>query len=136
MKIKNYRNSKNSKEFNKFVWGEFIEFLSHKPQKELDDFLSRIISQTEKELIINRLLVISLLKDGKSYKDIERELWVSPNTIRTIKKNSGEYKSSRHYAKNKNVKKGKESTIVDYWLNFPFPKISGRGRWKFLNYQG
>ncbi len=40
--------------------------------------------------------------------------------------------------KEKRIQKIKIPTkgLFDYWTNFPVPPMVGKGRWKFLNYQG
>jgi len=138
---------KSRKEWENFLWLKFLEKAEKaKSEKQLKIFLDNLLSANEKKLIIKRLTALAMLKAGKSYKKIEEALWISPSTISALKKSlekqSG-YQSNRCYAeKNKDEKIEKhkkglppQKTILDYWLNFPFPTKTGQ-RWKFLNYQG
>lgn len=138
---------KSRKEWEDFVWSKFLENAERaRSEKQLKNFLDNLLSANEKKLIIKRLTALAMTKAGKTYKEIEEILWISPSTISALKKSfekrSG-YQSSRYYAeKNKNEKRKHikglpaQKTILDYWLNFPFPTKAGKGRWKFLNYQG
>ena len=137
---------KSRKEWEGFIWLKFLENAEKaKSDKQLKNFLDGLLSVNEKKLIIKRLTALAMIKAGKSYKEIEEVLWVSPSTISALKKSvfqrSG-YQSNRHYAeksrdeKRKHMKGLPARTIFDYWLNFPFPNKTSRGRWKFLDYQG
>lgn len=137
---------KSRKEWEDFIWLNFLENAEKaKSNKKLKIFLDSLLSANEKKLIIKRLAVLAMIKSGKSYKEVGEILWVSPSTISALKKsilNQFGYRSNRYYAnksankKRKHIKGLPPRTIFDYWLNFPLPNKSGRGRWKFLNYQG
>lgn len=137
---------KSRKEWEDFLWLKFLENAEKaRADKYLKNFLDGLLSINEKKLIIKRLTALAMIKAGKSYKEMEEVLWVSPSTISALKKSvlkqSG-YQSNRHYAeksaneKRKRIKGLPQRNIFDYWLNFPFPSKSGKGRWKFVNYQG
>ncbi len=68
-------------------------------EKEIKKILERLISNYEKTIILKRLGVLTLVKSGLSYKKISEVLWISPNTISTMKKNalgnSNDYRSYR-----------------------------------------
>ncbi|MBU6142052.1 hypothetical protein KGO95_02960 [Patescibacteria group bacterium] len=53
---------------------------------DVNEFLSTVITQKERDQIINRFAAIALLREGKSYKEIGEILWLSPQTISAIKK--------------------------------------------------
>ncbi|MDP3052826.1 MAG: Trp family transcriptional regulator [bacterium] len=138
---------KSRKEWEDFLWSKFLENAERaRSEKQLKNFLDNLLSANEKKLIIKRLTALAMIKAGKSYKEIEEILWISPSTIsalkKSIEKQSG-YQSNRYYAKkskSEKIEKHKkglppQKTILDYWLNFPFPTKGGK-RWKFLNYQG
>lgn len=57
-------------------------------EKETKRILNHLISDYEKNVILKRLAVLTLVKSGLSYKKISETLWLSPNTISTIKKNT------------------------------------------------
>lgn len=135
----------NRKYWEESAWKEFLKNAEKdKSAKRLVEFFDNILSSSEKKEIMKRLAIFSMLKAGKSYKEISEILWVSAKAISAIKKsiieNKG-YKSSYYYdeiGKNEKVKRIKslpKKTIFDYWANFPFPKSYYRGRWDYLNYQ-
>lgn len=137
---------KSRKEWEDFIWLKFLERAEKtKSNKQLKNFLDGLLSVNEKKLIIKRLTALAMIKAGKTYKEIEEVLWISPSTISALKKSvekrSG-YQSNRYYVeksaneKRKHIKGLPARTIFDYWLNFPFPSKTGKGRWKFLDYQG
>ena len=133
------------KEWEDFIWSKFLESAERaKDDRKLKIFLDGLLSTSEKRLIVKRLAALNLIKAGKTYKEIGEILWISPNTLSALKKsilNQSAYLSARHYYKiAKNKKEGKikglpPQTIFDYWLNLPMPTKTGKGRWKFLNYQ-
>lgn len=58
-----------------------------KSEREIQSLLEKLLSEDEKSMILKRLAVIALIRSGKSYKEISEILWLSPNTVSTIKKN-------------------------------------------------
>lgn len=137
---------KSREEWENFIWKKFLEKAQQvDSRKHLKEFLNNILSASEKKLIVKRLVAVALLKERKTYREIGKILWISPGTLSAIKKSlwqNAEYQSERHYNKKSSDEKRKKikglppRTIFDYWLNFPFPTKTGKGRWKFLNYQG
>ena len=128
------------------AWHDFLRLAegAH-AKKQIVPFLDVILGSNEKQIISRRLAALILLKEGKSYKEISRVLWISPATLSALKKSvyeNKEYSSTRQYVTEKKVVARKkmrglpERTIFDYWLNLPLPTKSGKGRWRFLNYQG
>lgn len=133
------------KDWENFIWEEFARILSGLNSKEqIIEFLNSVISRKERDFIIKRLLAIQLIKQGKSYSEISKILWISPSTISALKKcinNKTLYQSKKIKIKNTEGKRTKGfnediEEILEYWINFPFPSKTGKGRWKFLNYQG
>jgi len=138
---------KSRKEWEKFIWEKFLKSIKDiDSNKGLGKLLDSVLSENEKRLIIKRMVAISLIRQGKTYKEIGEILWLSPSTISSIKKSlkSGLFYQSRRDIDKKRKKQKRDLkekaipalTIFDYWLNFPLPPMTGRGRWKFLNYQG
>ncbi len=109
------------------------------PGKTLD----HILSQYEKDMIVNRIIGLFLIKQGKSYRKISEELRLSKSTIWSLKRilNNPEenyvsyrnFKSKNEAAKIKNKKFSETSSFVRWVDNFvdSFPQKSGP-RWKFL----
>lgn len=60
-------------------------------------WLNRIVTPYERRNLILRATAVHRLHRGTSYKDIGNELWLSPQTISTIKKSISE-KRYRSYA--------------------------------------
>ena len=140
---------KSRKEWEEFIWMKFLESLEkNKSKKQIGEFLNSLLSTDERKMIIKRLVAISLIGGGKTYKEIGEILWISPTTISAIKKslnNNLGYRSDWELNQKRRVSqrierirrlKIPQKGLFDYWLNFPWPTMVGKGRWKFLNYQG
>lgn len=84
------------------LWDELVDaIIASRSKKEANKILESLISDYEKKIILKRLGVIALARTGKSYREISEALWLSPNTISTIKKNildnRDNYKSYRKF---------------------------------------
>lgn len=128
------------------MWKKFLENLQKiKSKNQLENFLNSLLTNYEKKALIKRLAAISLIKQGKTYKEIEEILWISPSTINVIKKSirvgsgfQSRYELEKNRRKQKDVKdrqykrnvytKSALDNLIDFFI-MP-PKI-GRGRWKF-----
>lgn len=103
--IKNLSEFSSRKEWENYLWKEFLKRVN---DKKLELFLNNLLTNQEKRNIIKRLAIISLFKKGMNYRQIGEILWLSHNTISSIKKSigSGEYKSYFEISKrNKNNNK-------------------------------
>lgn len=127
-----------------YLWLKFLENVKNSKPETTAKIFNSLLSVDEKEVIAKRLAAINLIREGKSYKEIGKILWMSPSTISAIKKSiidAAGYQSGDFYAnqskkeKERKIKPLPERTIFDYWANFPFPESRGKGRWKYLNYQ-
>jgi|SRR3989344_1897722 len=146
---------KSRKEWVECIWQEFLKsLLKAQSAKHLKNTLENIISAKEKKYIINRLIAISLIAQGKTYREIGEILWLSPNTISAIKKSFlgksiyRSYQVSNGRKIGKKIKKGRNISWNNWndfnkdFLDFiikvsskipPLPPISGKGRWNNLN---
>lgn len=68
--------------------------------------LQSFITSYERHNIIMRVAVFQMISSGKSYKEIGKELWISPQTISGIVKSikGNKYESYREQNKGKQVK--------------------------------
>jgi len=80
MNIKNKYVSK--KEQLKLIWLGLLKEINN---PKLEKFLNTLLSQYEKDIISNRLAALSLIKQGKTYREIGKELWLSSTTISSLK---------------------------------------------------
>lgn len=166
--VKNNADKKNTKDFrNKhrtdwqdFLWNEFLEKISATNSKDqIKEIFNSLISNYEKQMITRRIAALVLIKEGRSYKEINETLWISHATISALKKNIleklGDYKSLRSLQKlktnsnttksNKLIKKYQKSWLeeifgdIDLWELIINPPPSGysnmKERWKFLHRQ-
>ncbi|MEK7191941.1 MAG: hypothetical protein AAB646_00275 [Patescibacteria group bacterium] len=84
------------------LWRELINklFTSHS-KEEVKKILESLISDYEKKIILKRLGVIAFARMGKSYRETGEALWLSPNTVSTIRKNilgsKANYRSYRRF---------------------------------------
>mgnify|MGYP001594541844 CR=1 FL=1 len=78
---------KSRAEWEKFLWQKIIGELSHSGSPEhTKNFLEGLLSEYERKFMMRRLTAILLLKEGLTYREVSRILWVSPNAISHIKK--------------------------------------------------
>lgn len=71
------------------LWEEIITKLTEaRSRKEVKEILEKLISDDERVMIMRRLATLALVKSGHSYRKISEALWLSPNTISTVKKNA------------------------------------------------
>ncbi len=78
------------------LWAKLLDKISKlNDGQEIRHILEKLISEDEKKMILKRLAVIALLRSGKSYREIGEILWLSPNTVSTIKKNI--FGNHKHY---------------------------------------
>ena len=69
------------------LWNEMLSHISKiNSDLVLNQFLSTIISKKERRIIMKRLAIVLMLKEGKTYNEIGQALWVSPSTIRAVRK--------------------------------------------------
>ncbi len=135
---------KSRKEWSAAVWQKLLKDINN---PSLSAALDSLLSAHEKQIIINRFAAVSLIKEGKTYRQIGEELWLSPITVRAVKKvlanNSlQEYESCRMAGKKRRAnlmaKRGAEKipetpfiiNWIDYCLSV-MPEKNGP-RWKFL----
>lgn len=99
--MKNISISENRKYWEERAWKEFLESSKNaKSLNQLTEFFDSLLSNSEKKVIMRRLSIFSMLKAGKSYKEISKNLWVSSKTVSAIKKSivgNKRYKSSYYY---------------------------------------
>ena len=81
------------------LWVELAAKISKlNSRNDVQDILDKLISEDEKATMLRRLATIALIQSGKSYTEIGKMLWLSPNTISTIKKNLlGKHKNYKSY---------------------------------------
>lgn len=135
------------KEWEGRVWLELAKNIKNiKDVKRIKDFLESILTSYEKKNIIKRFETIILVKNGISYREISKILWISPATIRQAKiniENGAKKYLSRNDFKKNNKKSGEkkqqlhapESPFLE-WIDSlpPMPTRSGKGRWSFLKH--
>lgn len=83
-KIKNF---KSRREWEEFIWQRLTEFLvNESTPKTIDKYLRTLLTKNERLQMIKRAVAISMLKQGKSYREIGELLWLSPTTISALRK--------------------------------------------------
>lgn len=133
-------------EWEEYIWGRFLKSINDvKNEKKLKRILESVISKKEKRLIIKRIIAISLIKNGKTYREIGETLYLSPVTVSALKKSlyagisyAAASEVTPRQDKNKQVSKENfwaELTIelLDLILSPPFPTTMGRVRREFPN---
>lgn len=131
---------KSRKEWAAAVWQTFLKDVKN---SDLGIVLDSLLSPYEKSIIVNRLAATSLIKKGKTYRQIGEQLWLSSTTIRSLKRGL-ENKHEREYQSYRLLKNKRPSKIMktreevpempeffrrlDYLLE-NFPK-KGRPNWR------
>ena len=78
---------KSRKDWESRMWSKLIEgFTKINSPQEMEKSLNLLLTTHEKTQMIKRASAISLLKQGKSYSEIGKMLWLSPTTINAIRK--------------------------------------------------
>lgn len=156
--MKELSNFSSRKEWEEYLWKEFAAILNkNKSGEQTHYLLNSLLTAKERTNIIRRLVIISLIKNGKSYKEISEILWLSPNTISSISKslkNNLQYKSYFEISKNKHsgrqaIRASKQFSDISWSgladssiefleafnriLNKLLPPITGKGRWGHLS---
>lgn len=91
---------KEAEKWVKNLWEELLnKIASYDSIDKVRKILESLLSENEIKMISRRLGVIAFAKMGKSYREIGEALWLSPNTISTIKKNIMDGKTYRSYRK-------------------------------------
>ncbi|MBI2013272.1 MAG: hypothetical protein HYS87_00310 [Candidatus Colwellbacteria bacterium] len=75
------------KEWEEALWSEVVKDLSHAGSfNSISKILDLLLPDFEKHRIGRRAAAAYLLNQGKSHREISKELWLSLQTISTIKK--------------------------------------------------
>jgi len=70
------------------LWKKLLYRLSQTRSKEAVEYIfTKLLSDHEKRILLKRLAVMTLIKSGRSYREISEILWLSPNTVSMIKNN-------------------------------------------------
>lgn len=113
-------------EWSEKLWERILEGVANsRSKKEVQKFLESILSERERTFLLRRLAILALIQSGKSYKEIGEILWVSPQTVSTIKKNfsgnTGRYRGHKKLkggARNKRGESVTSSVTIDFIFNF------------------
>lgn len=98
-KINSVKMSLVAKDWSEKLWSNVtVKLAKAKSPKEVENILEKLISEDEKASMMRRLAAIVLIRAGYSYRKISEILWLSHNTISTLKKNLiGAYKNYKSY---------------------------------------
>lgn len=113
---------KSKKEWEAHIWTKLASRFSEAGSaSKIERSLDMLLTAYEKRQIINRAAAISLLKQGMSYREIGRILWLSPTTISAIRKSvlsQTEYISRR--ARNKKSESIQKPLTREEWKQLKF----------------
>jgi len=79
---------------------------------ESEELLQLIITSHERHDIVMRAAAVDRIASGKSYKEIGEELWISPQTISSIKKAVSEKAYRSYLERSKKERKKRTYSIV------------------------
>ena len=87
--IPSIENFKSRRKWEGVVWKKIVGGLADmESERGIEQILDRLMTFYEKQQIIKRASAISLLRQGKTYREIGELLWLSPQTISAIKKST------------------------------------------------
>ena len=119
-----------SKEFKRLIWRDFLKKIKNaKTEEDARELLDKFFTENEKFIFEKRLAILYLLKTGRGYREISREVDVSPKTIYFVKE------GLKYQPKTKRRAISKESMAAPSAnkIKSKFPTYKGKGRWRFLN---
>jgi hypothetical protein len=84
------------KQWESALWEWLLDSLDHNSFGQLQHSLELVLTPYERRHCALRAAIMDRLSHGRSYKKIQRELWVRPSMISWVKKSiqAGEYQSS------------------------------------------
>lgn len=102
---------KSRREWEKYTWSQLTKLLAKANSADkIRESLNMLLTAHEKKQVLNRASAISLLRQGKSYREIGELLWLSPETISAIRKSLQSQKGYvSRYARNKKSEKRQKS---------------------------
>lgn len=81
------RFSKYYRDSGKRAWNALVKRLVRaRSAQEVERVLQSVVSASEKQIIVKRILVKGLLAGGATYKEVSELLWVSPMSISALRK--------------------------------------------------
>lgn len=99
---------KSRKEWEDYAWKRLVEnFAKTSSPQAIENSLLMLTSAYERKQITKRAAALELLKQGKSYNEISRTLWLSPMAISALRKSitKGNYLSVHEWGKTRKGKK-------------------------------
>ena len=105
------------KEWEVHVWKKLVEGLAKATSSQgIERSLEMLVTAHERKQIIKRAAAVSLLRQGKTYREIGEMLWLSPTTISAIRKSMrvGEGYVSRYTRRKKREKLQKPLTKKEW----------------------
>ncbi|MFH1833273.1 MAG: YerC/YecD family TrpR-related protein [Candidatus Levyibacteriota bacterium] len=126
-----------SKEIADRIFEVFLKtFVRIRDREEADQFISDLLTPTEKVMLAKRLAIAFLLEKGHDYRTIQEIIRVSAPTIASV--NLARQYGSEGYKKliSKILKEEKLDefldSVVSKLLSIPSPKGKGTGAWRYL----
>ena len=118
---------KSRKEWEAYIWKQIIEGLVKiKSTEGMEQSLSLTLTDYEKKQMIKRAVAIALLRQGKTYRDIGKILWLSPSTISALKKSLRSHQEyTSHYMRNKKQEKPFRRITKAEWEQICFTAALG-----------
>ena len=115
------------------ITSHFFESLFDQSSLKKKNFLSEILTDTEKIMLSKRLAIVFMLVEGFGYYKISKTLKVSISTIKRINSSllNGEFYTVEEYFKNKKNKEIFQNKIENLF-RMGLPEM-GKNRWKILD---
>jgi predicted transcriptional regulator len=127
--ISSARHQKNRKEWEATAWSELVMWFTKHDAKTLSEILESLTTQSDRSYVIKRAVAMARFQHGATYREIGRELWLTQQTIRTIKKTL----STHSYVSNWERAKAQKEARIAKWLEKrherPEPKIYRRTKY-------
>jgi DNA-binding NarL/FixJ family response regulator len=120
---------KTRKQWEESAWLELVMWCTKSDPKLVHTLLDSITSSSERRHIIKRAIAVDRIHHGASYRDIGEELWLTPQTISSIKKGLVSHTYKSNWERAEAQKKARDLAWVKKRHERPEPKFYKRTKY-------
>lgn len=99
-------------EWEQKAWQLFIKEIASRSEQEISKILNNILTLHERRTALLRLAVINRIEHGASYKEIGRELGVSPQVVSALRRALAEKALVSYWQRSKTERKRRSSSSL------------------------
>ncbi|OGZ01916.1 MAG: hypothetical protein A2946_02670 [Candidatus Liptonbacteria bacterium RIFCSPLOWO2_01_FULL_53_13] len=110
------------KQWEESAWREFVAWCTKSEPKLVRILLDSIVSPSERHRIVKRAVAVERIHDGVSYRAIGRELWITNQTISSIKKSLASHSYESNWKRAESQRQARELALIKKRHERPEPK--------------